>query len=74
MRNKRAVVQTKLVCPKCGNKVEIFRKENKQKKFGHKKLLWCYKCKRMINHIEIKDEMIPYLETLDIKILGGKNG
>lgn len=58
MRIKRKVVQTKLICPNCGNEVEIFRKENKQKKFGHKKILWCYKCKRMINHIEIKDEMM----------------
>ena len=30
MRIKEALVQTKLVCPKCGNKVEIFRKENNE--------------------------------------------
>ena len=65
MRIKRKVVQTKLMCPNCKNTVEIFRKENKQKKFGQKKLLWCYKCKRVINHIEIKDEMIMMKDKKD---------
>ncbi len=51
---------TKLVCPKCGTVNTICRKRNKQKKAGHKKWLWCYKCKDTINHIELGNKFYDF--------------
>ena len=52
---KYKTVQTILICPICENKVTIFRRVAKQKKFGHRKWLYCYICKKQTNHFEIKD-------------------
>ena len=50
-----SVVPTTLVCPICGNKVTIYRKTRSQRKYGHLKWFWCYKCQKQTNHFEIKD-------------------
>lgn len=55
---KQSIIETKLICPKCGNVQVIFRKASKQKEFGHLKKLWCYKCKKIINHFEICNENV----------------
>lgn len=57
MRRKNAT-ETNLVCPECGNIQTIYRKSCKRKRYGHLKLLWCYKCKEVTNHFEICNENI----------------
>lgn len=46
--------QTFLICSQCNNVFTIFRKVNRQKKDGHIKHLWCFKCKEVTAHIEDK--------------------
>lgn len=48
-------IQTAIQCPICGTVSYIFRKAGKQKKAGHLKKMYCFKCKRDINQVEIKD-------------------
>lgn len=55
---KRKTVQTKLICPKCDNITTIYRRVNKQKKFGYRKWMYCYKCKKETNHFEIRNDEI----------------
>lgn len=56
------LIKTRLICPICGNIQTIVRRNSKQKKFGHLKYLWCYKCQQRINHFELKDERIEDIE------------
>jgi uncharacterized protein YbaR (Trm112 family) len=55
---KYKTIQITLVCPICENKVTIFRRVAKQKKFGHRKWLYCWKCQKLTNHFEIRDYKI----------------
>lgn len=50
-----SVIQTKLVCPECGNVFPIMRKAEKQKERFHRKWLFCIECKKVTNHIELKN-------------------
>lgn len=59
---KKNVTETKMFCPICGNVQTIFRRTSKQRKFGHYKKLYCFKCKEVHNHIEIKDREISQEE------------
>jgi len=68
MRNGTRIVETRLICPRCNNVQTIYRKASSKRKFGHLKYLWCYKCKRRINHFEICDEMIEE-DKMDLKDL-----
>ena len=52
------MIQTRLVCPDCGNIQVIYRKVHKRKPYGHLKRLWCYRCKKVTNHFEIGNEEI----------------
>ena len=52
---RQNAVPTRLYCPKCGTIHSIYRKESKQKKVGHYKNFYCFKCKETHNHIELKD-------------------
>lgn len=52
---KQSATPTGLYCPRCGEIHYIFRKTAKQKKVGHYKKFYCYKCKHTHNHIELKD-------------------
>ena len=53
---KRAAVITELECENCGAIIPISRKCSKQKKDGHYKHIWCYKCKEETRHVERKDK------------------
>ncbi len=46
-------IQTAIQCPICGNISYIFRKAGKQKKAGHLKKMYCFKCKQDVNQVEI---------------------
>ena len=48
---KQSTTETKLYCPRCGTVHTIFRKTAKQKKAGHYKNFYCYKCKHTHNNI-----------------------
>lgn len=52
---RQSTTPTRLFCPRCGEIVSIFRKTAKQKKMGHYKNFYCYKCKHTHNHIELRD-------------------
>ena len=62
---KKKFVNTKLICPICNNMTSIYRKVNKQKKFGHRKWLYCWKCKKITNHFEIRDDEIEKEEDYE---------
>lgn len=49
-------IATQLKCPQCGNIAPIQRKRGKQREKGHTKHMYCYKCKEITGHIEIKDD------------------
>jgi transcription elongation factor Elf1 len=40
-------------CPICGNIYTLFRPIGRLREKNHKKWLWCYKCKKKINFIEL---------------------
>ena len=44
-------IQTAIQCPICGNVSYIFRKAGKQKKAGHLKKMYCFKCKQDVNQV-----------------------
>lgn len=52
---KQHTTETRLFCPRCRTIHSIYRKTAKQKKFGHYKNFYCYKCKHTHNHIELKN-------------------
>ena len=52
---KQSTTETRLYCPRCGIIHTIYRKTAKQKKVGHYKKFYCYKCQSTHNHIELKD-------------------
>ena len=61
---KQSTTQTQLYCPRCGTIHTIFRKTAKQKKEGHYKVFYCYKCQHTHNHIELKENYIYTEEQL----------
>lgn len=54
---KQTTIETKLYCPRCGTTHIIYRKMAKQKKAGHYKNFYCYRCEDTHNHIELKDNI-----------------
>lgn len=54
--SRTRTASTHLECPECNNVVTIHRKKSKMKSKNHTKHLWCFKCKKMTGHIEVKDE------------------
>lgn len=66
--NKRKKHQaTELICPFCKNIQTIYRSSGHLKEAGHLKRLYCYKCKKVTNHVELKDRC--YFEVKDFKNL-----
>ena len=65
---KQSTTQTELYCPRCGTIHIIFRKTAKQKKEGHYKKFYCYKCKSTHNHIELKEDYVYSEEELNMII------
>lgn len=54
--NKTKVIQSEFYCTQCGFKgIPIWRKENKKREQGHLKRIFCLKCQKETNHVEIKD-------------------
>ena len=51
---KKNIIETKLLCPRCRNYTTIYRNKARQKEEGHYKRLYCYNCKSIHNHIELK--------------------
>ncbi|MBR2138509.1 MAG: hypothetical protein IJ966_04325 [Bacilli bacterium] len=65
---KQSTTETKLYCPRCGTIHTIFRKTAKQKKFGHYKNFYCFKCEHTHNHIELRDYYYSQDELEDMII------
>ena len=63
--NKR-VTQSGLICPECGNTFTIWRRTASQREKYHKKYLYCAKCNKVTNHIELKN-MDLYFAKLRFK-------
>ena len=57
------VLSGMLYCADCGQKMYLCR-SSKQKKAGHYKNYYCFKCKSTHNHIELRD-LIFEQEVLD---------
>ena len=49
----RFTIKKTLKCTECGNLIVIHRKLSNNKKEGHLKNLYCIKCKKEVNHIEL---------------------
>lgn len=60
--------RTDLVCLNCGNVFTIYRSYN-YKKVGHIKDLWCYSCKKVTKHYEVRDisKFMYDIDTPDIE-------
>ena len=54
--SKTRTAQTFLQCSCCGNINPIFRKRSKMKGKNHIKHMYCYKCKEVTAHVEVKEE------------------
>lgn len=54
--SKTRTAQTFLQCSCCGNINPIFRKRSKMKVKNHIKHMYCYKCKEVTAHVEVKEE------------------
>jgi hypothetical protein len=54
--SKTRTTQTFLKCDCCGNVNPIFRKKSKQRDKGHLKHMYCYKCKEIKAHLEVKED------------------
>ena len=54
-----------LLCPTCKTKHLIRRKKNRLKKEGHYKNFYCYVCKHMHNHIELRPDGVYSDKDLD---------
>jgi hypothetical protein len=48
---------TYLECEVCENVVTIHRKRSKMKEKNHLKHMYCYKCKEVTGHVEIKEDV-----------------
>lgn len=53
---KVRTASTYLQCPECDTIQTIYRKRNRMKEKYHIKHLWCWKCKEVTGHIEVKEE------------------
>jgi hypothetical protein len=54
--SKTRTTQTFLKC-ECGNINPIFRKRSKMKEKNHLKHMYCYKCKEVKAHYEVKEDI-----------------
>ncbi len=52
---KTKTILTNLKCLECGNIQPIQRRKSLQKKIGHIKTMYCYKCKKRTQFYELKD-------------------
>lgn len=55
-RHKGAkMVPSVVVCPKCDTHYTIFRCHGQLREINHKKWMYCYKCKKKYNFIEVRE-------------------
>ena len=52
---KQSVKPSDFYCTQCGNKIPLFRKAKRLRQAGHLKMLYCVKCDRYVNHVEVKE-------------------
>lgn len=57
-------IMSEFFCTQCGCKgIPVWRKKGKEREAGHLKRLFCLKCNKETNHIEIKpDNSYTYLD------------
>jgi ribosomal protein L33 len=53
MYNDKNTVSVVLECTECKNTQEIRRKKSNLKKVGHKKHIYCVKCKKITLHLDM---------------------
>ena len=41
-------------CPECGNMQVAYKKSSRRTAEGHKKKMWCWKCKKEINFTQVR--------------------
>jgi hypothetical protein len=57
MGKRERLIRVDLRCDKCDSIQPIQRRQGKMysSKGGHKKKMWCFKCKLEVNHTELAD-------------------
>lgn len=55
--SKTRTSPTHLQCPQCDNPVTIHRKRSKMREKNHVKHMYCFKCKEVTGHVEVKDDI-----------------
>lgn len=50
--NPRNIVISHFICPECGMDIPLPRTRNKQREYGHKKFIYCPRCKTKHNFEE----------------------
>lgn len=55
--SKTRIASTHLQCPECGNVQTIHRKRSKMREKYHVKHMYCWKCKEVTGHIEVKEDV-----------------
>lgn len=55
--SKTRTAPTHLQCPKCNHIMTIQRKRSKMKEKNHIKHMYCYKCREVTGHIEVKEDV-----------------
>ena len=53
-KNQRLVKISKFICTECGFELFLPRPTGKQREKNHLKKLYCIRCQKEINHIEIR--------------------
>ena len=56
-QKRQQMVPSKLICPDCGAIFVIQRRMGEQRKLGHTKHLYCFKCKETRGFLEIQDNV-----------------
>lgn len=55
--SKTKTAETFLQCKECGNVTRIHRKRSKMREKNHIKHMYCYKCREVTPHIEVKEDI-----------------
>ena len=55
--SKTRTAQTFLKCSCCDNVNPIFRKRSKMREKHHIKHMYCYKCKEITAHVEVREDV-----------------
>ena len=50
-----SVVTSSFYCIKCAHKVPLPRRRGQQREKGHLKRIYCIRCAREINHLEVRE-------------------